>query len=105
MIAVLTAAPAATPLTGLSIAVTIAISVTAIVALGLVISSLRRSARFTLAAAAIASVGAVAVIVSALLVGGSLTQSPAANATITGVKHVGVPSIVTKLVGPQLPTL
>ncbi|MEP6478766.1 MAG: hypothetical protein ABJB03_05205 [Rhodoglobus sp.] len=99
------AAPAASGNTGLPLAVTIALAVTVLVAIGMAIVGLRRSSRLTLVTGAAAAVSAVAVLAGAFLVGGSLTQPPAANATVIGTRQAAVAPTDTKLDGLQLPTL
>jgi predicted HAD superfamily phosphohydrolase len=106
MFAVLTlAAPAASPETGLVVAGTIALAVTVLAAIAMVVVSLRRSSRLTLVTGAAAAVSAVAVLAGAFFVGGSLTQSPATNATVLGTRQAAVAPTDTKLDGLQLPTL
>jgi predicted HAD superfamily phosphohydrolase len=99
------AAPTASPNTGLALAVTIALAVTVLAAIAMVVASLRRSSRLTLVTGAAAAVSAVAVLAGAFLVGGSLTQPPAASAAVIGTRQIAVAPTDTKLDGLQLPTL
>lgn len=103
MHAVLVAAPAAAASGGYPVAVTIAVAVTALVAIGMVVVMLRRTMRPTRLTVGISVVSVLAVLVGALLVGGSLTQPPtAAAAPQPATKGVGT---VEKLEGLQLPTI
>jgi predicted HAD superfamily phosphohydrolase len=106
MFAVLSvAAPTASPQTGLPLAVTIALAVTVLAAIAMAVVSLRRTSRLTLLTGAAAAVSAVAVLAGAFVVGGSLTQSPAASASVIGTRQVAVAPTDAKLDGLQLPTL
>lgn len=104
MNAVITAAPAVAA--GLPVAVTIAVAATAAAALVMLVVMMRRTMRPTKLTVGISVVSALAVLVGALLVGGSLTQSPTAEATENSVpRSVTVPPIELKLTGLQLPTI
>jgi len=103
MQAVLLAAPAAATSGGYPVAVTIAVAVTALVAIGMVVVMLRRTMRPTRLTVGISVVSVLAVLVGALLVGGSLTRPPTAAAAPEPAPK-GV-SVVVKLDGLQLPTL
>ena len=106
MIAVLTAAPAATAVSGLPVAVTIAIAAVALVAVGMLVVVLRRTMRLTGLTVGISVASAAAIVVGALLVGGSLTQPPAAAADENPLqKGAAQQPIEAKLTGLQLPTL
>jgi hypothetical protein len=106
MIAVLTAAPTASAVNGLPLAVTIAVTVTALVAVGMLVVVLRRTMRLTGLTVGISIASAAAIVVGALLVGGSLTQPPAAVADGIVLQKVAVQQpIEAKLTGLQLPTL
>jgi hypothetical protein len=106
MNAVLVATPMAPTPNGLLLAVTIAVTVTAVVAIGMLVVALRRRMRLTPLAGGLSGAAAAAVLVGALLVGGSLTQSPAAVAGGDTVsKGVAQQPIEAKLTGLQLPTL
>ncbi|MFM9878417.1 MAG: hypothetical protein ACKVOG_11325 [Rhodoglobus sp.] len=104
MNAVLATAPPVA--SGLPVAVAIAVAVTAVVALVMVAVVLRRTLRPTKLTVGISVISALAVLIGALLVGGSLTQPPTAAATeglsLRGVAHA---SIELKLTGLQLPTI
>ncbi len=86
-------------------AVALAIAVTAVVALVMLGVVLRRSVRPTGLTIGVSAVGMIAVLIGALLVGGSLTQLPTAAAADGAARGAGSPSIELKLTGPQLPTL
>jgi hypothetical protein len=104
MNAVVSAAPAVAA--GLPVAVTIAVAATAAVALVMLVATSRRTARPTKLTVGLSVFSALAVLVGALLVGGSLTQSPTAEATGGDVpRSVTVPPIELKLTGLQLPTI
>lgn len=106
MIAVFMVAPAANAIDGLPVAVTIAIAVTALVAIGMLVVVLRRTMRLTGLTVGISVASAAAILVSALLVGGSLTQPPTAAANEnSGSKGATQQPIEAKLTGLQLPTL
>jgi hypothetical protein len=106
MNAVLTAVPLASATNGLPIAVTIAVAATALAAIGMLVVVLRRSMRLTVLSAGLSAATAAAVLVGALLVGGSLTQSPAAAAgEEPATKGAAQQPIEAKLTGLQLPTL
>ena len=109
MRAVLLAAPAAATSGGYPVAVTIAVAATALVAIGMVVVMLRRTMRPTGLTVGISVASVLAVLVGALLVGGSITQPPTAAATPgdTAPKGVSVfeKPVVENLDGLQLPTL
>lgn len=102
-----TVVPATTVSHGLPVAVTIAVAVTALVAIGMAILALHRNARLTGLRVAIGAASALAILVGALLVGGSLTRPPAAAASDEdrGVRPVPTVPAETELSGFQLPTL
>ncbi len=102
MHAVLAAAPAAAAVSGLPLAVMIAVAVTALAAIGMVVVTLRRTMRPTGLTVGISVVSALAVLVGALLVGGSLTQPPTAATPGKALKGF---ALVQKNVDVQLPTL
>ena len=103
MHAVLAVAPATAASSGYPVAVTIAVAATALVAIGMVVVMLRRTMRPTRLTVGISMVSALAVLVGALLVGGSLTQPPTAAAEQDRAPK-GV-AVVDKLEGLQLPTI
>jgi ABC-type nickel/cobalt efflux system permease component RcnA len=106
MIAVFSVAPAATALDGLPIALTIAFAATALVAIGMAVVVLRRKTRLTGLTAGLSVASAATIIVGALLVGGSLTQPPAAAANENPASRGAAQQpIEAKLTGLQLPTL
>lgn len=80
MHAVVAVAPTTVTSSGFPVAVTIAVAVTALVAIGMVVVMLYRTMRPTRLTVGISLVSAVAVLIGALLVGGSLTQPPTAAA-------------------------
>jgi formate-dependent nitrite reductase membrane component NrfD len=92
--------------TGMPVAVTIAVAVTAAVALVMLAAMLRRTLRPTRLTVGISVISALAVLVGALLVGGSLTQPPTAAATEGSTSRAqAYPPIELKLTGLQLPTI
>jgi hypothetical protein len=104
MIPLLTAAPQAETTIGPLIAVTIALTVTALAAIGLAVVALRRRVRLSRLAVGIAGGTALAILVSALLVGGSLTRPSAAVADENGGRGQSEP-VDAKFENLQLPTL
>lgn len=91
---------------GLPVAVTIAVAVTAVVALVMLVVTLRRTIRPTKLTVGISVISALAVLIGALLVGGSLTQPSTAAATENpATRTVGTAPIELKLSGLQLPTI
>jgi hypothetical protein len=91
---------------GLPLAVTIAAAVTALVAIGMLVVMLRRRMRLTPLSGGLSGAAAAAVLVGALLVGGSLTQpSTAVAGGDTLYKGVAQQPVEAKLTGLQLPTL
>ncbi|MDP3209093.1 MAG: hypothetical protein Q8M65_08080 [Rhodoglobus sp.] len=90
----------------LTSAVAIAVAVTSVVALVMLVMMLRRTVSTSKFTVGVSAASALAVLVGALLVGGSLTQSPTAAASETSTpRGAGTPSIELKLTGLQLPTL
>ena len=87
---------------GLLLAVTVAAAVTALAALGMVVLKLRRTMRLTGVTTVVSVASALAILIGAVLVGGSLTQPPTSIAERTGSK---VAAQMEKLPGLQLPTL
>jgi hypothetical protein len=101
-----TVATATSAINGVPLAVTIAVAVTALVAVGMMIVGLRRTHRLTGLTAGIGAASVLAILVGALFVGGSLTRPSAANADEDhGTRSVGSAPIEAKLTGLQLPTL
>lgn len=101
-----TVAKATNAFDGVPLAVTIALAVTALVAVGIVIVGLRRTHRLTGLAAAIGAASVLAILVGAFFVGGSLTRPSAAHADEDhGTRSVGTAPAEAKLTGLQLPTL
>jgi hypothetical protein len=105
-------APATFTASGFSLALLIAASVTALVAVVLVVASLRRSPRLTTPVGWFSAAGAVAIIAGALLVGGALTPSPTAVAEpVSDAPAASTPRGASdqygdiELDGPQLETL
>jgi hypothetical protein len=103
MNAALEAVPAAAMPSGLPLAVTIAVAATAIVAIGMIMFDLRRSARLNRVSGAIAALSAVGVIAAALIAGSLFTQQPSATAEVT--PDTTVLYNPDDLTGLQLPTL
>ncbi len=91
---------------GLPLAVTIAVAVTAVVALGMGVWSLRRGARSNRLTAGLGSATALVILVGALAIGGSLTRPPAASADEDQApRGVGHAPFELRLSGFQLPTM
>jgi hypothetical protein len=112
VIALRVAAPAAGATGGLPLALLIALTVTVLVAIGLNAVTLRRNSRLTALAGWLSAASAMAVIASALLVGGALTPSPTAVAepvpaapTVSAPRGAAAPGPVSQLDGRQLATL
>lgn len=112
MNAAILAAPAALTNSGFPLALLLAASVTALVAVAMVVVALRRRSRLNALTGWFSAAGAVAIITSALLVGGALAPPPTAVADSVPsapVVHTqrgtsGHPSDL-QLDGPQLATL
>jgi hypothetical protein len=105
-------APATVTASGFSLALLIAASVTALVAVVLVVATLRRSPRLTMPFGWFSAAGVVAIIAGALLVGGALTPSPTAVAEpVSDAPAAATPRGASdaypgaQLDGPQLETL
>jgi len=99
------AIPQAGAMSGFPLAVMIAVTVTALVAVGMIVVMLRRTMRPTGLTVGISVVSAIAVLVGALLVGGSLTQSPtSASNEDRAPRGAAVVDANLKL-GEQLPTV
>lgn len=98
--------PAIDATNGMPMAVIIAVSITAIVALGMGVWSLRRNARLTRLAGGVSAVIALGILVGALVMGGSLTRPPTAAAVEDQAPRGATTApIELKLSGLQLPTL
>jgi len=95
-----TVVPATDAVSGLVLAVTIALAVTAFAALCMAFAQFVRT-RVNGSLAVIASAGVLAVLVGSVVVGGALTRPPAAAAD----EDRGSPSQVDSPAGVQLPTL
>ena len=83
MMAVLTVAPATAHQSGLPLAVAIALSVTAIAALGMVLSQLRRTSRLSPATGGLGAASAVGVVALALVIGYALSDTTPQPASAT----------------------
>ena len=104
MNAVVAAAPPVA--TGLPVTATIAVAVTALAAILMLAIVMRRPLRTTKLIVGVSVASALAIVVGALLVGGSLTQPPTAAASEERMpRATGTASIELKLTGIQLPTL
>jgi hypothetical protein len=104
MNAVVAAAPPVA--TGLPVTATIAVAVTVLAAVLMLAIMMRRSLRTTKLIVGVSVTSALAIVVGALLVGGSLTQPPTAAASEERTaRATGTASIELKLTGVQLPTL
>ncbi len=104
MNAVIATAP--TVATDVPVAVALAVMVTVVVAIAMVAVMLRRTVRPAGLTLGVSAASAMAVLIGALLVGGSLTQPPTAAATETSTpRGSGNPSVELKLTGLQLPTI
>lgn len=91
---------------GFPLAVTIAVAVTAIVAIGMVAVMLRRTMRPTRLTVGISLSCALAVLLGALLVGGALPQTATAAAgSVPVTRCIAHAPLELKLDGLQLPTL
>lgn len=92
---------------GLPVALTIAATATALVAVAIVAVNLRRASRLTAITGGISAASAATVLVIAMAVGGALTQSPAALAstTLQAERNASGPYLEQQLEGVQLPTL
>lgn len=104
MFPLLAAVPPAETSTGLLLAVTIALSATALVAIGFSLAALRRRMKLSRVAVSIGGAIALLVLVGSLLVGGSLTRPPTAVADGAPRGQATAP-FEAKLTGFQLPTL
>lgn len=85
------------------VAVTIVVAVVAVASIAAVVVMLRRSMRLTGVTVGVSAAAAIAIVVGALFVGGSLTQPPAAVADATPGR-VSV-DLVDPAVMIELPTL
>ncbi|NEM89813.1 hypothetical protein [Galbitalea soli] len=106
-----TAARLLTPVTPalgtLPLALLLAASIIALMIAGVYLVILRRTSRLNALAGWLSGAGAVAILASALLVGGALTQSPTAVADPAPATPRGAsgPYSASQLDGTQLPTL
>jgi hypothetical protein len=75
MMAVWTVAPAAAHQSGVPLAVTIALTVTALVALGMAIEQLRRTSRSLIALGGLGATSAVVVVALAIAIGSTLVDT------------------------------
>jgi hypothetical protein len=112
MNAVRLAAPAASIASGFPLALLLAASVTALVALTLIVVTLRRRSRLNALTGWFSAAGAVAIVASALLIGGALAPSPIAVAdplpstpVINTPRGASGPYTGVQVDGPQLATL
>jgi hypothetical protein len=106
MMAVLTVAPAAAHSSGTVLAVTIALSVTALVALGMAIAQLRRTSRLSSAIGGLGAASVAGLLVLALAVGYSLattTRHPASRGLPLEVTDYALAAVQAN--GDQLKTL
>ena len=88
---------------GLALAVIIAVAVTALLAVGMIVMIVRHVIHTTHRTVGISVVSAIAVLVGALLVGGSLAHLPTAVAGETAPKGSADAPLKTSLV--ELPTI
>jgi hypothetical protein len=100
----LPAVPPAGPDASLADAIALALAVTALVAIGMAVVSSLRAKRASRSAVIIGAGAALAILVGALSVGGTLTRPPAAAADEV-VTRVAVGGVKADLQGLQLPTL
>ncbi|MBC7590476.1 MAG: hypothetical protein H7226_05450 [Salinibacterium sp.] len=106
MFTLYTIVPAVVEATGLPVAVTIAVAVTALAGLGMVVWSLHSSAKLTRLRAVVSASTALVILVGAVAFGGLLTRPPAANADEDHPSRAAAQArFELKLSGLQLPTL
>jgi hypothetical protein len=107
VIALTTAVPAAVPVSGLPLALTIACAVTALAAICTVVVKLRRTSRLTILTAGLGVASAAGILAIAAFIGVSLTGAPSPAPTVSSITHSTLSSTVdhSSSDGVQLPTL
>jgi hypothetical protein len=107
VIAVTTAVPAAVPVSGLPLALTIACAVTALAAICTVVVQLRRTSRLTIFTGGLGVASAAGILAIAAVVAVSLSGATPPVPTVSSLVHSTVSNAVdhSSSDGVQLPTL